>query len=206
VERKNLSTRKEKALETKHKIYESAKELFSKYDYETVNVDDIVKHAGVAKGSFYVHFESKDYLIAILINDYVKQVDVDYKTYLDSLPADMPTYEILLALIEKIADVLTQNIGHNNMRLLYRILLEKNIETNVLTDYSRDLYKLFHDIISKGIKQKVFRSSLNIEEVTKHFVAAYRGLAIDWCVRYPNYNLKEQAISHFKLLLNGICG
>jgi len=68
--------------------------LFSQHGIEAVNVEDIVKHAGVAKGSFYVHFESKNLLISLFINDYVNKVDMNYKEHLESLTANLPAYEL----------------------------------------------------------------------------------------------------------------
>ena len=197
-------SRKERSAETKNKIYTSADLLFSSHGFETINVDDIVKHAGVAKGSFYVHFESKDALIATLINDYVKKVDIDYKSYLQSLPLDMPSYDVILSLVGKIAEVITEVIGCINMRLLYKIQLGENVKTNALIDYNRDLYKMFYEVINKGLDQHEFQSVFSAEEIARHFVAAYRGLTFEWCIRYPDLDLKEQALRHFKILLSGI--
>lgn len=204
MKKKILNSRKEKAAGTKMKIYTSAEKLFSEQGFEAVNVEDIVKQAGVAKGSFYVHFESKDFLIAALINDYVNKVDIDYKAYLESLPSDMPAYDVILSLVGKIADVITERIGCENMRILYKIQIGKDIKTNAVVDYNRELYKMFYDVISKGINQHVFQSSFSTEEIARHFVAAYRGVTFEWCIRYPDFDLKEQALRHFKILLTGI--
>ena len=198
------TSRKEKAIQTKNKIYTSAEKLFNEKGFDAVNVDDIVKHAGVAKGSFYVHFESKDFLIATIIHDYVDKVDIDYKKYLKSFPSNMLVIDVILSLVSKIADVITENIGCENMSFLYKIQIAKDIKTNAVIDYNRELYKMFYDVISKGVNQQVFRSELNIEDMARHFVMAYRGLTFEWCLRYPEFDLKEQALCHFKILLNGI--
>ncbi len=204
MKKKTFYSRKEKAAETKNKIYISAEQLFSRHGFKAVNVDDIVKHAGVAKGSFYVHFESKDFLIAALINDYVTKVDIDYRAYLESLPSDMPANDALLSLVGKIAEVITESISCENMRILYKIQIGKDIKTNAVIDYNRELYKLFYDVINKGMNQHVFQSDLPMEEIARHFVTAYRGLTFEWCIRYPDFDLKEQALRHFKILLTGI--
>lgn len=52
-----------KSQETKKKIYEVARQLAEERSFEEVTVEAIVKKAGIAKGSFYVHFKSKDELI-----------------------------------------------------------------------------------------------------------------------------------------------
>jgi len=63
--------RKLKAIETRKKIYTSAEQLFKKHGFENVSVDSIVEMANVSKGSFYVHFDSKNALIGALIADHV---------------------------------------------------------------------------------------------------------------------------------------
>src|SRR5690554_3572893 len=186
---KNVRTsRKEKAVQTRNKIYESAEQLFNQHGFENVNVNDIVKHADVAKGSFYVHFESKDALIETLIVNYVKKVDANYKTYLDSLPSDLSPHEVFLSLISKIADVITDSIGYENMKILYRIQLGNERPTEAAMSYNRELYRIFHDVVQKGIEQGVFRSDLSAEDIARQFVVAYRGLTYEWCIRYPEFD------------------
>ena len=200
-----MISRKEKTIQTKKRIYESAEALFSEHGFEAVNVDDIVKKAGVAKGSFYVHFESKDNLIVLIINDYVGRVDTDYKSYLKSLPIDMPPQQILLSLIGRIADIIAEDIGNENMRLLYRVQLDKKHSMDSVMGYNRELYKMFYEIIEDGIHKNVFLSKLPADEIAKQFVMVYRGLTYEWLVRYPELNLKIEALKLFEILIMGIC-
>lgn len=202
--KKDGTSRKEKAVQTKNKIYASAEYLFNLRGFDAVNIDDIVEHAGVAKGSFYVHFESRNALIATIISNYVNKVDMGYKAYIDSLPPDMRINEKLLSLVGKIADVIINSIGCENMKLLYRTQLEKDVHAKPAASYDRELYKLVFRLIDQGYSELTFRSELSAEETAKHFIMAYRGLVYEWCVRYPEIDLKEQALRHFKILLAGI--
>jgi len=129
---------------------------------------------------------------------------MDYRAYLESFPSDTPASEILILLVGKIADVITDIIGYENIKNLYKVQITKDINTQSVMDYNRELYKLFHDVISKGLQQRVFHSDLSIDDITKHFLMAYRGLTYEWCIRYPDFDLKEQALKHFKILLTGI--
>jgi len=204
VKIKETSSRKEKAAETRNKIYKCAEQLFTKYGFDDVSVDAIVEMAGVSKGSFYVHFESKDSLIAFLIADYVKKIDMDYQSYFDSFPANAPAADILLALIEKIVDVITDTIGYDHMKTVYKVHLTKALNTDSVLSYNRDLYKMFQAVIDRGIQQGEFKSDLPIDILTKHFVMAIRGLTYEWCIRYPDFDYKTQALIHFEMLLTGI--
>ncbi|MDE7169231.1 MAG: TetR/AcrR family transcriptional regulator [Mucispirillum sp.] len=55
-----MNKRQQSALETKRKIIETAKHLLSEKGFDAINVDDITKAAGIAKGSFYTHFNRKE--------------------------------------------------------------------------------------------------------------------------------------------------
>lgn len=50
---------------------------------ENVSVNSIVKKAGISKGDFYVHFDSRDALTAVLIAEYVKQADLSYEAFIE---------------------------------------------------------------------------------------------------------------------------
>ncbi len=58
--------------------------------------------------------------------------------------------------------------------------------------------------MAKGIRQGEFKNNLPADELTRHLVMAIRGVSYEWCIRYPGFDLKEQATAHFKLLLAGI--
>lgn len=52
-----------KAVETHNAIIQAAEALFMEKSVSKVTINDIVKKAGVAKGTFYLYFESKDHLV-----------------------------------------------------------------------------------------------------------------------------------------------
>jgi len=201
---KKLDKRKAQGAETKKKLYEIAERLFTERNFSDVSVEDITDEAGITKGAFYVHFESKDALIAILIADYATQADTNYKTFLETLPDDMRASEVLLALTQKIAETLLYTIGYENMKKVYQMLLAGTVDTGAVKGYSRELFTLFHGVLEKGIRRGELTSSLPLEELSRHFVMAIRGVSYEWCVLYPDFDLKKQAMEHCNLLIEGI--
>lgn len=198
------TARAEKSKETKEKIYNSAYQLFNTYDYDDVTIDMIVKLAGVAKGSFYVHFKSKDALIQALILDYVKKIDADYKAHFEGLPEDMPVSDIILSMVGRISDVITGTIGYDRMNTLYRVQLSKTMNISSLSDINRDLYRIFAYLITKGYEKGELSSNISAESLTRHMIISFRGLVYEWCLHYPDFDLKEQALCHYKILMNGL--
>ena len=196
--------RKIKGAATKNTIFETAGELFTLHGFNDVSVDDIVRAAGVSKGTFYVHFESKDALIASFIEDYVKKVDFGYRAHLESLPPELSTAQVLLSLIGKIADTLVHDIGIQHMRTVYKLQLTGDDGIEVVKGYGRALYQIFGEILNRGIISGEFRGDIEPEEMTRHFVMAIRGISYEWCIRYPEFDFKARALAHFSLLLAAV--
>lgn len=200
----NGKNRKLKAEATKEKIYKSAEELFSQNDYNKVSVDAIVEKAGVSKGSFYVHFESKNALITMLLNDHVKVADADYRVFLDTFHKDASAETIILSLIETISDELIDKIGYGKIKAVYKAQIAKDVNTGAVMGYNRSLYKMFSDVLEMGIQKGELKSELSPNLLARHFMLAIRGITYEWCIRYPEFDLKTQAVEHFKILISGI--
>lgn len=79
---------------TKRKIFETSMKLFAKKGYDATSVEDITATVGVAKGTLYYHFSSKEEIFNFLVIEGIKllQNSVDIKTekfenYLDKIKA-----------------------------------------------------------------------------------------------------------------------
>lgn len=204
MEDKKTDKRKVQGAETKRKLVEIADRLFRERSYSDVSVEDITHEAGITKGAFYVHFESKDALIALLIAEHAARTDTDYKAFLEELPPDMLASAKLLALTQKIADVLVDDIGCDNIKKIYQILLAGTVDTEAVKSDSRALYLMFHGILEQGIRKGEFQSALPVEVLSRHFIMAIRGICIDWCIQYPNVDLKAQSLEHCQMLMQGL--
>jgi hypothetical protein len=131
-------------------------------------------------------------------------MDLDYKSYLATFDVDTAASDILISMVGKTADVIACTIGYDNMKTVYRVQLTKTINTDAILGYSRELYKIFSDIIGKGVQKGEFRADIPVDILAKHCIMAIRGLTYEWCIRHPDFDLKEQAIKHFEILLKGI--
>ena len=204
METKINNRTKEQGAETKKRLFECAEKLFQQYDYKDVSVERITKAAGVTKGTFYVHFDSKDALYIALFSTYIESMDMDYTAFLDNLAPDLSAADTLMTFVGEIVDIMLDKVGYDNLRTIYKLQLTNALDMHSITGYGRKVYKLFNDILDLGIQRGEFKTSLPLEILTKHFVAEIRGLTYEWCIRYPDFNLKEQVQEHFRLLLYGI--
>ena len=66
---------REKRARTRAQLVAAANSLYAKQAVESVTVDDVVREAGVAKGTFYVHFTGLDALNAAVAEELVRSFD-----------------------------------------------------------------------------------------------------------------------------------
>jgi AcrR family transcriptional regulator len=60
---------------TRAELIRAARSLYAARPFDAVTVDDLVDTAGVAKGTFYVHFDSLDDLQSVLADDLAREFD-----------------------------------------------------------------------------------------------------------------------------------
>lgn len=66
---------REKRARTRAQIVAAATALFARQPVESITVDEVVREAGVAKGTFYVHFNDLHELAAAVADELVKAID-----------------------------------------------------------------------------------------------------------------------------------
>ena len=75
---------------TKRRIFEISTQLFAEKGYEATSIEEITAVVGIAKGTLYYHFESKEEMFNQLIEDgadFLKK-SIDIKTRNVSNPVE----------------------------------------------------------------------------------------------------------------------
>ena len=76
--------------ETRNHLLTAAQRLFSQKGYDAASVADICTEAGVSKGAFYHHFDSKQALFLHLLEIWLKQMDQNFQSLRHTSP-DVPS-------------------------------------------------------------------------------------------------------------------
>lgn len=141
------------------KILDTALGLFEKNGTHLVSIDEIVKGAGVAKGTFYLYFKDRYDLISTLIiekaSKYMSLLSDEYE------PRDFGDVSTSVHhYIEYISDFLQKN-------KTLCILIEKNLNTcvNAVAQTKegpiKELYeKIFSELINCGVAEAEARAKL----------------------------------------------
>ena len=96
---------------TKRKIFETSMKLFAEKGYEATSIEEITATVGVAKGTLYYHFSSKEEIFDFLIEEGIKllknSLDIKtskYENYIDKVKAILL---IQIKIVNKYEDIIT---------------------------------------------------------------------------------------------------
>lgn len=75
-----MPTQKERNAETRRRLLAAARETFAESGYANAAVADIVKRAGRAHGSFYLHFGNKEDVLKALLEEAMAELALEGRT------------------------------------------------------------------------------------------------------------------------------
>lgn len=183
---------------TKQKIYNIAIELITSNGYDKVTVDEICQKAGVAKGTFYVHFKAKEDIVKSIYRDnaqkYVNEkMNLEENGIQGTLDELYNCCTLFLEYAEKTGVDLTA--------LSYSTYLSpaaKNERSFYADSYSVNTIK---SIIRKCFENNLFKPGYTEEIIIKEIFIVLMGSTISWCLADGDYNLKETASPVFYNLI-----
>ena len=170
-----MTQRQKAARETRRKIVEAGVALVRSGGFAEASVEAITHAAGVAKGTFYVHFPSKEHLAAEICREPYENLSRDV------MAAKGPLQRRLARLFLGWAAIADET-GVECIRELFRIMLSPAIAADIgLTFYERDrsvVESLLNDAVASG----ELRAETPVRSLAENLFAQVRGLAVVWCM------------------------
>lgn len=193
--------RQQKAENTKRKIFATAVNLIKEKGYDRVTISEICKTAGVAKGSFYVHYASKEDIVRESyyadMGDYVQS---HYFSYLESHPNMSHTERIIYFMSLELE--FAEYAGYEITCLAYKLNLSscipgpsEHIAKRTFTQY---LYREIQDNSANNI------TTLSVDDVFNYFESMVRGLMATWCFSNHSFSIAEYGKKYIPLTVYSI--
>lgn len=175
---------------TKRKIFETSMKLFSEKGYDATSIEEITSIVGVAKGTLYYHFSSKEEIFNFLVEEGIKLLknSIEIKTSkcdntIDKLKA---VSLIQLKAIVKYESILTivmsqtwgnepRNVFCREKVIEYIDMIENiikcGLEIGDIQEYNPELLasELFSLTCSTLIYKRKINSEINIQDLYKGY-------------------------------------
>lgn len=192
---KSRSASTKKGMRAKEKILNAALYLINEKGYEETTLVDICTAAGIANGTFYHYFKSKQDILL----DYVRQESADLIKYYDSLSKDSYASALINVLIYQ-ADYFIRK-GTEFVSNFYAImLLTKDSSFFSYDEFSLNAIVL--DCFTRGQAGGEFTdrySPVFMQELT---IGLLYGLTSVWCISQGSFDLKTQMETRFADLIS----
>jgi AcrR family transcriptional regulator len=135
-------------------VLDVARTIFSNQGYHKTSIDDIIEAAGIARGTFYLYFESKRAIFDELLDDlFVKLHALVHRIELG--PGAAPPLEQMHEIVKRVLDTLQQN------RELARILLREAV--GIDADFDRKLADFWGRL--RGLIESALRNGQEMQLV-----------------------------------------
>jgi AcrR family transcriptional regulator len=185
-----------KSEDKKNAILDAATRLFGERGLAAAPTSEISKRAGVAEGTLFTYFKTKD----DLINSLYREIKLELA---DAMMSDFPRKKNVRARLQHVWDRYV-NWGIANPR--QRKVLGQLLVSEVLTRESRDAgsapFAEFQIMIRDAIEQRIFRNDLPVELISKSLAALVEA-TIDLTVSNPS-KAKNYRDSGFQMFWAGI--
>ena len=157
-----------------------ARELFAKRGYHETSIQDILDGAGIARGTFYLHFDSKRAIFDLLIDDFLVRLQ-SVLTPVDVRPGAPPPLLQLAQNLSRIITVLHDRRDLTRIILLLAEGLDAECDAKMAEFYSRVL-DLLDGAIERGQKLNLIRPCTP-RIVAQAALGSLKEVMLQWIVR-----------------------
>ena len=171
-------------------LLNTANQLFQTKGYATTTVDDIVQAVGVAKGTFYYYFKSKEALLSALVDQFIQKLLSASQQIIDNPDLDAT---------EKIVEIV--NLQGKMMKEEQYVVMQMYLpENQALTDkVNVEPVLLFSPVLAAVVEQGNHEGVFQVEDPlsTCQFILA----ASQFMTNHNFHWTEEQRAAHSRAML-----
>jgi len=187
------------ALAKRDAILRAAIDVFAERGYFNAQVADVARAAGVAAGTVYLYFRSKDDLLVSIFERTVK-------ARLEEGRAEVSDVSDPSERLRRFARLHLGMLGRDrNLAIVFQVELRQSVKfmerfsSTLLQEYLGQIRLAIED----GQKRGQFRRDINATAVAKMFFGALDEMATNWMLSRRRYNLESDADTVVDLFLDG---
>ena len=185
--------------ETRRALIASALELFGSKGYEATSVQEITDGAGVTKGAFYHHFESKEDLLRLIHDEFVDE-------QLAAVQAVLAEHEDPVRQLEELFRFFAESVRRfqPNVTVFFQERRYLTGDRFAAVKKKRDEFdRLFRGVITNGVEQGAFRDDLDPQVVYLGIIGMFSWMH-QWYRPRGRLSTEEIADTFSRWLLDGL--
>ncbi len=181
-------------------ILDAATAVFAERGFFAAQVADIARGAGIAAGTVYLYFRSKDEILTSIFDRTMKEAIAEGRAALAGEPDPIER-------LRRIARLHLTRMGRDrSLAVVFQVELRQTTKfmEKLSTSGLRDYLKLIQQTIEDGQARGVLRKTLNARMAAKVFFGALDEMATNWILSRRRYALAQQADEIVDILVGGM--
>jgi len=190
-----------RAAERRDAILDAALNEFSARGFSATRLDDVAKHAGVAKGTIYLHFKDKESLFQELIRSKMIPVVGALEA---TFAADLPLHRV----VDKAIDLFVREVYGSHRKDLIRLIISEGPRFPALAEfYYREVLSRILKSVRGLLRRALERGELADDTLIRfpQLLGAPGIIAIIWSGlfdRFEPLDVRAMMRAHFHRLLD----
>lgn len=184
-------------IERRREIMNKASELFLNKGYDNTSVNSIVMELGIAKGTFYYYFKSKEVILCEILEESLVEYSMCLKKDLNVISGSGNKMQFVLKKLLMPSDMKGQLIAQNEV--------DKNAKMHQILD--KKFYEKFHpilvEIMVEGVKDETF-DIIHPVEITEMLLMGVRSFMHIHMPRFNDPNYAREKLSSIEELFNRV--
>lgn len=181
-------------------ILRAAIKIFARKGYFNSKVSDIAAEAGIADGTVYLYFKSKDEVLRSVFDRAMEDAIDDGRREL--APISDPVEKL-----RRIAEIHLDRLGSDrDLAIVFQVELRGS--TKFMEEFSATGFATYLDLIratiEEGQKGGIFRNDIKAILAAKIFYGALDEMVTNWILSKKSYPLKPVASEVMKIFLGGL--
>jgi TetR/AcrR family transcriptional regulator, fatty acid metabolism regulator protein len=188
------------ALDKRDAILRAATQVFARHGFFQSQVADVARAAGIAAGTVYLYFRSKDDLLVSIFDRTMREAIGEGRAALSSVTDPRER-------LERIARLHLDRLGRDReLAIVFQVELRQSTKfmEQFSSTYLRDYIGLIRETIVDGQKAGAFRADFNPTSAAKIFFGALDEMATNWILSRRRYSLAAEADAVIDLFVNGV--
>jgi TetR/AcrR family fatty acid metabolism transcriptional regulator len=186
--------------EKRDAILKAATRVFASRGFFNAQVADVARAAGVAAGTVYLYFRSKDDLLVSIFERTMREAIAEGRAALDGV--DDPVERL-----RRIARLHLGRMGRDrDLAVVFQVELRQS--TKFMERFSSTLLReylgIIREVIAEARAAGVFREAVNPTIAAKVFFGALDEMATNWILSRRRYALAADADAVVDIFLNGV--
>ncbi len=181
-------------------ILGAATRVFAQRGFFNAQVADVAKAAGVAAGTVYLYFRSKDDLLVSLFERTMREAIAEGRA---ALAGAVDPRERL----SRIARLHLERLGRDrDLAVVFQVELRQSTKfmERFSSSYLRDYLGLIREAVEAGQADGQFRRDISATTAAKILFGALDEMATNWMLSRRKYPLADDADTVIDLFLNGV--